>query len=236
VRYQGEATTLSAARRKAATSFSAALERVLADLAMEQTRFEVRFAEGEVASARGFDSAEFFLSPNPGEDLRPLARIVSGGELSRIMLALKTLASASAPGKTLIFDEVDAGIGGRVADVVGRNLQGLASEFQVLCITHLPQIAAYATTHFQIEKQVRRGRTVTSVVHLDDDGRAAEVARMMAGETSASSIAGAQALLARGRAVQAVGESERAKAKVRDSKAKSTNTGLPIAKRRRGTG
>ena len=110
------------------------------------------------------------MSPNPGEDLRPLARIVSGGELSRIMLAIKTLTattrhgfsdaadrppSASAPG--LIFDEVDAGIGGRVADVVGRKLRALGSAFQVLCITHLPQIAAYADTHFQIEKRVERG-------------------------------------------------------------------------------
>ena len=136
-----------------------------------RTRFDVRFnAEPlpETAwSADGIDAAEFFVSPNPGEELRPLARIVSGGELSRIMLAIKTLTattrhgfsdaadrppSTSAPG--LIFDEVDAGIGGRVADVVGRKLRALGSAFQVLCITHLPQIAAYADTHFQIEKRV----------------------------------------------------------------------------------
>src|SRR5438477_12975611 len=144
---------------------------LLRDLAMEQTRFEVRFANQPLPeadwTAAGLDVAEFFVSPNPGEDLRPLARIVSGGELSRIMLAIKTLTatsrhgfsdatdrrpSASAPG--LIFDEVDAGIGGRVADVVGRKLRTLGSAFQVLCITHLPQIAAYADTHFQIEKRV----------------------------------------------------------------------------------
>ena len=140
---------------------------------MERTRFEVRFNEGPLPESawtdRGIDAAEFFVSPNLGEDLRPLARIVSGGELSRVMLAIKTLTattrhgfsdaterppSASAPG--LIFDEVDAGIGGRVADVVGRKLRTLGSAFQVLCITHLPQIAAYADTHFQIEKQVER--------------------------------------------------------------------------------
>src|SRR5262249_46558010 len=153
------------------------LERMLADLAMERTKFEVRFEEvsGESAwTASGIDQAEFFVSPNPGEELRPLARIVSGGELSRIMLALKALTSASrrgfsealdrmpspsAPG--LIFDEVDAGIGGRVADVVGGKLRLLGSAFQVLCITHLPQIAAYADTHFLIEKRVERGRTLT---------------------------------------------------------------------------
>jgi DNA repair protein RecN (Recombination protein N) len=146
-------------------------------------------------TARGIDQGEFFLSPNPGEDLRPLARIVSGGELSRVMLAIKTLTatsrhgfsdagnrppSASAPG--LIFDEVDAGIGGRVADVVGRKLRTLGSAFQVLCITHLPQIAACADTHFQIEKRVERGRTKTTVKRLDGDTRVEELARMLGGE------------------------------------------------------
>ncbi len=166
---------------------------------MEQTRFEVRLSDGAVAealwTARGIDQGEFFLSPNPGEDLRPLARIVSGGELSRVMLAIKTLTatsrhgfsdagdrppSASAPG--LIFDEVDAGIGGRVADVVGRKLRALGSAFQVLCITHLPQIAACADTHFQIEKRVERGRTKTTVKRLDGDSRVEELARMLGGE------------------------------------------------------
>src|SRR5262249_18571302 len=136
-----------------------------------------------------------FVSPNPGEDLRPLARIVSGGELSRIMLAIKTLIatsrhgfsdqtarppSTSAPG--LIFDEVDAGIGGRVADVVGRKLRTLGSAFQVLCITHLPQIAAYADTHFQIEKRVERGRTRTTVQRLGGEARVEELSRMLGGE------------------------------------------------------
>ena len=154
------------------------MEKLLADLAMDKTRFEVRFCEPVPESewsAEGIDRGEFFLSPNLGEDVRPLARIVSGGELSRVMLALKTLTakrrfgfsdtavrppSAAAPG--LIFDEVDAGIGGRVADIVGAKLRTLGSAFQVLCITHLPQIAVYADTHFVIEKQVEQGRTVTS--------------------------------------------------------------------------
>ena len=152
---------------------------------MARTRFEVRFNEGELSEAawseRGIDQAEFFVSPNPGEDLRPLARIVSGGELSRVMLALKTLAASDAAGKTLIFDEVDAGIGGRVADVVGAKLRTLGGRFQVLCITHLPQIAARGTTQFLIEKRVRGNRTVTSVERLDHAGRVEEIARMIGG-------------------------------------------------------
>src|SRR6187397_1767274 len=166
---------------------------------MERTRFEVRFAAEAlpeaVWTAAGTDQAEFFLSPNPGEELRPLARIVSGGELSRIMLAIKTLIattrrsfseaedrppSASAPG--LIFDEVDAGIGGRVADIVGRKLRNLGSAFQVLCITHLPQIAAYADSHFLIQKRIEKGRTLTTVRRLPREARVDEVARMLGGE------------------------------------------------------
>ena len=192
------AERLSKERRRVARAFSKELESLLAELAMERTRFEMRFSDALPESAwsgSGIDSAEFFVSPNPGEDLRPLARIVSGGELSRIMLAIKTLTatsrhgfsdatdrppSASAPG--LIFDEVDAGIGGRVADVVGRKLRTLGSAFQVLCITHLPQIASYADTHFQIEKQVERGRTKTTVRRLDAAGRVDELARMLGGE------------------------------------------------------
>src|SRR5699024_4872840 len=151
--YLGVAAKLSKVRRKAGAEFARRLERSLADLAMTQTRCEVRFADrsGEEAwTERGIDDGEFYISPNPGEDLKPLARIASGGELSRIMLALKTLASTDAPGKTLIFDEVDAGIGGSVADTVGARLRALSDRFQVLCITHLPQIAAYGSSHFLI--------------------------------------------------------------------------------------
>jgi DNA repair protein RecN (Recombination protein N) len=182
-----------------ARTFSQRLEAALGELAMERTRFEVRFSDNAPESAwspRGIDAAEFFVSPNPGEDLRPLARIVSGGELSRVMLAIKTPTatsrlgfsdaddrppSASAPG--LIFDEVDAGIGGRVADVVARKLRMLGSAFQVLCITHLPQIAAHADTHFEIEKRVDGGRTRTTVRRLNDAGRVDELARMLGGDT-----------------------------------------------------
>ncbi len=172
-------------RRAAAPRFATAIERELADLALERCRFEVRFNDEELPEARwsgrGVDEAEFYLSPNPGEDPRPLARIVSGGELSRIMLALKTLASTDAPGKSLVFDEVDAGIGGRVADAVGGKLRRLGDRFQVLCITHLPQIAAYGHSHFHISKLVQKGRTVTGVDRLDHQARVDELARMLAG-------------------------------------------------------
>ena len=199
VDYLTVAGALSASRRGASKDFARSLEKALADLAMARTRCEVRFADGEGESRwseRGLDEAEFYISPNPGEDLRPLARIASGGELSRIMLALKTLATTDAPGKTLIFDEVDAGIGGAVADVVGARLQRLGERFQVLCITHLPQIAAYGTTHYRIEKSVKGGRTVTSVVRLDVPGRETEIARMIGGaDVSATVLAGARELL-----------------------------------------
>jgi DNA repair protein RecN (Recombination protein N) len=182
--FRDQARDLSRARRAAATRFARALEQELADLAMAQTRFEVRLTTTEEEatwSERGIDAGEFYLSANPGEDLRPLARIVSGGELSRVMLALKTLAAAEHPGKTLIFDEVDAGIGGRVASVVGEKLRVLGERFQVLCISHLPQIAAAATTQFSIEKTVRGARTVTSVQRLAPGERVDEIARMIAG-------------------------------------------------------
>ena len=191
---------LSGKRRAAAVAFARTLERALADLAMAKTRCEVRFAESgggeERWSERGIDDAEFYISPNPGEDVRPLARIASGGELSRIMLALRTLATTDAPGKTLIFDEVDAGIGGAVADTVGARLQRLGGQFQVLCITHLPQIAAYGSTHFQIEKTVRGGRTSTRVQRIDGSAREAEIGRMIGGTAvTAAVLAGAREML-----------------------------------------
>src|SRR5687767_7648171 len=200
------AREVSEARRTAAPTFARAIEGELAGLAMERTKFEVRLvtseAEGQWTEA-GLDSGEFFLSPNVGEELRPLARIVSGGELSRVMLALKTLgargdeASGSTRStKTLIFDEVDAGIGGRVATVVGQKLASLGERFQVLCITHLPQIASCGQTHFLIEKRIQGRRTVTSVTRLEGEERVAEIARMMGGAAAGEkAMAGARELL-----------------------------------------
>ena len=184
-RYRSLATALSARRRKRAPAFGRAIEAELESLAMSGTRFEVRFEDlgsgDDQWTPRGIDTAEFFVSPNAGEDVRPLARIVSGGELSRVMLALKTLASTDSPGKTLVFDEVDAGIGGRVADVVGQRLQALGGGFQVLCITHLPQIAACGQSHYRVAKSERGGRTHTSVEALWGPARVDELARMIAG-------------------------------------------------------
>jgi DNA repair protein RecN (Recombination protein N) len=189
--YRTAAVALSAARRAAAAPFARSLKALLADLAMAETRFEVRFESHEDApdrwDARGIDAVEFFVSPNPGEDPRPLARIASGGELSRIMLALRTHGSrrpdrTTATGrKTLIFDEVDAGIGGRAAEAVGALLRELGAGYQVLCITHLAPIAARATTQCAVEKRVAAGRTVTVVTRLGEDERVGELSRMIAG-------------------------------------------------------
>jgi DNA repair protein RecN (Recombination protein N) len=198
-RYLELARALSDKRRQAARRFARDLEREVAPLAMDHTRVEVRFEEALPEtrwSERGIDAAEFYFSPNPGEEVRALARIVSGGELSRVMLALKTLACTDAPGKTLIFDEVDAGIGGRVADAVGSRLQSLARTLQVLSITHLPQIAAYASRHLRITKQVRGNRTLTSVDALDREAQVEEVARMVGGaKVSAGTLVNAREML-----------------------------------------
>lgn len=230
--YLALASSLSDARRKAARTFGRAVEALLGELAMERTRFDVRFDAplAESAwSADGIDRGEFFLSPNVGEEPRPLARIVSGGELSRVMLALKTLTAerrfgitpgagrppgSSAPG--LVFDEVDAGIGGRVADVVGAKLRALGSAFQVLCITHLPQIAAHADAHYLIEKHVEGGRTRTTVRRLGGEERVEELGRMLGGANVTDQVrASAREMLTQrsGAATPAAGAKEERKAK-----------------------
>jgi DNA repair protein RecN (Recombination protein N) len=129
----------------------------------------------------GCDRVEFYLAANPGEPLLPLAQIASGGELSRLMLALKALSAAVGEAPTLIFDEVDAGIGGAVAEVVGRRLKALARERQVVCITHLPQIAAFADHAYRVEKRTLKGRTVSSAKRLTQPEQLQELARMLGG-------------------------------------------------------
>ena len=209
------ARALSKRRREGHGEFARRLQDLLGELAMGRTRLEVRF-DGEAAEAawteQGIDVAECYLSANVGEDLRPLARIASGGELSRVMLAIRTLAAAGAPGKTLIFDEIDAGIGGRVADVVGKKLSRIGETYQVLCITHLPQIAASGHAHFQISKSVAQGRTQTRVVRLEPDDRIEELARMMGGAAPTDA--------ARAAARELLGESEEQKAKARGRRRK----------------
>jgi DNA repair protein RecN (Recombination protein N) len=212
---------LSSSRESAARALGGALEADLAELAMPRSRVDVRvrpLAQPDAWTRQGRDDVEFFFSPNPGEEVRPLARIASGGELSRVMLALHMVARRDEGGRTLIFDEVDAGIGGAAADAVGARLQTLARRAQVMCITHLPQIAARAGTHFQIAKQVRGGRTQTMMARLDDSGREAELGRMIAGaEVSPKVLASARELLATRRASEdtAKGESERSSARTK---------------------
>jgi DNA repair protein RecN (Recombination protein N) len=218
--YLETADRLSSSRQMAARQFADALVKELGQLAMGRTRLEVRF-ERLVPGAwtpRGVDSAEFFVSPNPGEDLRPLAKIASGGELSRLMLAIKTLTARTGGGMTLIFDEVDAGIGGHTADVVGRRLQALAAEAQVLCITHLPQIAAAADMHIRITKRIRGQRTATEVERLDDRARVEELARMIAGHSITAGVLASAEEMVRTRArakgePNTKGESESRRAK-----------------------
>ena len=186
------ARRVSEVRRRAASGLEKKVQGELRQLAMEKTQFKVRFAPESAADAEadpsrwtalGFETAEFVISANPGEDLRPLARIASGGELSRIMLALMSAANLEGLGVTLVFDEADAGIGGGVAEVVGRKLKAMAARHQVLCVTHLPQIASLADHHFVVEKRVQGGRTAADVKRLTEAQRVEEIARMLGGET-----------------------------------------------------
>lgn len=172
---------LSERRRRGAEVLRSKVEAELAGLAMARARFEMRLTPLSEPGARGLEKGEFFLAPNPGEEAKPLARIASGGELSRIMLALKNAAPEADAVPTQVFDEVDAGIGGEAATAVGEKLRAVARGRQVLCITHLPQVAAFAEAHYRVEKQERDGRTHTLLVCLDDEERTREMARMLSG-------------------------------------------------------
>jgi DNA repair protein RecN (Recombination protein N) len=208
--YRRAAEKLSAARGKAAKSFEKAIQDELNDLAMERTTVRVVVSEAAAASASGIDDVAILIAPNRGEEPKPMQRIASGGELSRIQLAIAAAlfkTSPAAAAATLVFDEIDAGIGGRVAEVVGRKLQQLAAKNQVICVTHLPQIASFAATHFYVWKEDAGGHTRARIRRLDDDEqRVAEIARMLGGESvPASAVLHARELLdgARGRAARA---------------------------------
>lgn len=184
------ATALSRARKRAAPGLAQAAQAELRDLGLAQCQLKVEFsppAGGAVdtdqgpLSARGLETAEVFMAPNPGEGFRPLRRIASGGELSRMLLALKGLVAQKKGAPTQVFDEVDAGIGGATGAAVGRKLARLALGAQVLVITHLPQIAAFGDRHFTVSKETQKGRTVTRLAGLDESARAGELARMLAG-------------------------------------------------------
>jgi len=202
--YRRAAEKLGAARKKAAQSFERSIQSELNDLAMERTtvRVVVESAKGERddAAPHGFDRIDILIAPNRGEEPKPMQRIASGGELSRIQLAIAAALfrnSTRAAAATLVFDEIDAGIGGRVAEVVGRKLQDLAARNQVICVTHLPQIASFGSTHFYVWKEDVAGHTRARIRKLEDDeARVAEVARMLGGQQlSGTSFAHAQEML-----------------------------------------
>ncbi|MGH9367472.1 MAG: DNA repair protein RecN, partial [Thermoanaerobaculia bacterium] len=183
--YREAAARLSARRRASSARFSSAVEKELQALAMEKARFRVALGERsqDAPSASGLETATFLFAPNPGEPEKPFEKIASGGELSRLQLALRCVSTARKPRRrTFVFDEVDAGIGGRTAEVVGRKLRELARGDQVLCVTHVPQIAALAQRHFLAEKREQKGRTVATVRLLEGRQRVEELARMLAGE------------------------------------------------------
>lgn len=174
------AQELSRKRHSDATTLSAEVENSLASLNMDNTVFATEIHSCP-ASEKGTDNVEFLISPNPGEVPKPLARIASGGELSRVVLVLRALLSFEPFAKTIVFDEVDAGIGGRVAAQVGERLAHLAEQHQVFCVTHLPQIASFANSHFHVDKHQHAERTIVQIKPLAEDARVDEIARMMAG-------------------------------------------------------
>lgn len=202
--YLARANKLHRERVRAARKFEQAVERGLAEVAMENAKFQIQIraptitesreerapetdkeatplAEAPVFTARGIDRVEFYFSANVGEAVKPLAKVASGGEASRLMLVLKTVANASEFPRTIVFDEIDSGIGGRVSEAVGAKLKQLAQSNQVLCVTHQPQIARFADNHLVVRKEVVSGRTAVSIARLDHRGRVEEIARMLTG-------------------------------------------------------
>ena len=209
-------SALSRGRQTAAQLLAKAVEEALGGLGFRETNFQVGVTRRPAGPAEpavevdgqrvafdgsGVDSVVFLIAPNPGEPARPLARIASGGELSRVALAIKQILAEADHTPTLVFDEIDSGIGGRSAEPVGRSLWALARSHQVLCVTHLGQIAAYADAQFRIEKHQRDGRTVTEVHRLGPDERVGELAQMLAGaEGGAGARASAEELMDRAEA------------------------------------
>jgi DNA repair protein RecN (Recombination protein N) len=201
---------LSKKRKESAEVFALKVEKELSTLKMPRTRFEVSLqtqhssddtdyyfsADGKIINETGIDRALFLIAPNVGESLKPLASIASGGELSRVILALKALLAGTESVETIVFDEVDAGIGGGTAEVVGRKMASLARHHQIICITHLPQIAKFGDNHFRISKAVSGGRTKTAITPLSEKERIDEIARMLGGEEiTSATIAHAREML-----------------------------------------
>ena len=186
---------LSAKRRKLIPQLSKSVTKQLADLGFRQSRFDVLLTtmpkdqlnqSGVRSPQHGFDTIEFQFAPNPGEPARALRAIASSGELARVMLALKTVLAVVDQIPVLVFDEVDANVGGETANAVAEKMQQIARNRQVLCITHLPQVAAPASAHFVATKQMKAGRTVSELTLLETDERVTELARMLGGQTEAA--------------------------------------------------
>jgi DNA repair protein RecN (Recombination protein N) len=187
--YLESARKLHQERSRAAKKFGRAVEHDLAEVAMENAKFKARITTPTDAesngdrsfTATGIDRVEFYFSANVGEELRPLAKVASGGEASRLMLVLKTVAGATEFPRTIVFDEIDSGIGGRVSEAVGAKLKKLSETNQVLCVTHQPQIAMFADSHLLVRKETDRGHTEIAVDRLNHKGRVEEIARMLTG-------------------------------------------------------
>jgi len=183
--YLGSALKLHKQRAKAAKALEKAVEEGIAEVAMENARFQVQVNTDDTDPERigptGSDHVEFYFSANVGEEVKPLARVASGGEASRLMLVLKTVSNASEFPRTIVFDEIDTGIGGRVSEAVGIKLKQLSQTNQVLCVTHQPQIARFADNHLVVQKDAHDGRTLVSINKLDRAGRVEEIARMLTG-------------------------------------------------------
>ena len=184
--YRNTAKELTVSRQLLSSAFENRMMKELGDLGMANTHFHIEFKENETGrplmpTETGDDRIEFMMSPNPGEPLKPLAKIASGGELSRLMLAVKTLESTQTGVESMVFDEIDTGISGRMAQVVAEKMIMISRERQVICVTHLPQIAAAADYQYLVQKSVSDGRTNTAVTELDHDGRIGEISRMISG-------------------------------------------------------
>lgn len=175
------AIKLSKQRKKSAKKLEKMIHEQLSALYMDKAVFEVKFLNNSKLYSKGIDKVEFYIQTNPGEEMGPLAKIASGGELSRIMLALKTIFSQKMGVTSIIFDEVDTGVSGRVAQAIAEKISQISNNSQVLCITHLPQVAAIADNHYYISKSVNDGRTETSLKELDEKQKIREIARMLSG-------------------------------------------------------
>ena len=196
--YRNTAKELTESRKKLASAFEKKMMKELGDLGMGNTVFSVAFKPNETGkpimpSENGDDRIEFMISPNPGEPLKPLAKIASGGELSRIMLAVKTMETSHSGVESMVFDEIDTGISGRMAQVVAEKMMSISSEKQVICVTHLPQIAAASDYHYLVKKSVLGNRTHTSVTELGHEERVSEVGRMISGADGITSESNAYA-------------------------------------------